>query len=521
MSHGQRSYISGAMKTESYDVIIVGAGISGIAAAYHIKRKCPNRRIRIIEARDTIGGTWDLFRYPGIRSDSDMYTFGFAFRPWTDGKVFADGPSIRKYVNETAQESEIEKDIQFGYRVTAAEWSSTEAKWSLRAQSSHSEEVIQYTCQFVVMCSGYYRYDKGHLPAFPGMENFTGDIIHPQFWKEGTDYKNKKVIVIGSGATAITLVPAMVEDAAKITMLQRSPSYIAARPSRDAMVDFLSPFLPPKLTHALARTKNVLLAIYFYQVAQKFPELVRREVKRRIKDELGDDFDVEKHFNPRYAPWDQRFCLAPDGDFFAALKSEKAEIVTDTIESFVEEGIRLSSGEVLEADLIIPATGLELQLFGGCELSIDGAPFVTSDSFTYRGMMLSGLPNLAIALGYTNSSWTLKVDLTCERVCRVLNHLEKTGSDYCVAEPQSTVNERPLLDLSSGYVSRAKEMLPKQSDESPWRTYQNYIQDMLSIRFSPIDDGTLIFRNRSQSETTSSVVDELPTQEGLPRPTNS
>ena len=485
------------MKTESYDVIIVGAGISGIAAAYHIKKKCPNHRIRIIEARDTIGGTWDLFRYPGIRSDSDMYTFGFAFRPWTDGKVFADGPSIRKYVRETAQESEIEKDIQFGYRVVGAEWNSASAQWTLQAKSSKTDETISYQCNFVVMCSGYYRYDKGHLPDFPGMETFQGDIIHPRFWKEGTDYTGKKVVIIGSGATAITLVPAMVEEAAKVTMLQRSPSYVAARPSRDLMVDFLGPFLPPKLTHALARTKNILLAIYFFQMAQKFPELVRRVVKKRIRDELGEDFDVEKHFNPRYAPWDQRFCLAPDGDFFAALKTERAEIVTDTIDTFVETGIQLSSGEILEADLVIPATGLELQLFGGCELKIDGKTFSVSDSFTYRGMMLSGLPNLAIALGYTNSSWTLKVDLTCERVCRVLNHLKKTGQDYCVPKPQTNVNERPLLDLSSGYVARAKEMLPKQSDESPWRTYQNYIQDMLTIRFSRIDDGTLIFHTRS------------------------
>ena len=482
---------SSTQTAEHFDVLIVGAGLSGIAAAFHLQKRCPNRSYTIIEAREAIGGTWDLFRYPGIRSDSDMYTFGFAFKPWTEGKVFADGKNIREYVQETARQNDIEKNIRFGKKVIHSSWDSNQARWTVDIKNVADDSQESYTCNFLIMCSGYYRYDRGHLPDFPGMKDFGGDIIHPQFWKEGTDYSGKKVVIIGSGATAITLLPAMAPQAEKVTMLQRSPSYIAARPARDRMADFLRKFVPEMAVHSMTRAKNILLAIYFYEVSQRWPELVKKEIIKRIQKELGEDFDVETHFSPSYKPWDQRFCLAPDGDFFQALKTDSADIVTDHIDHFTENGIMLKSGQELEADLIIPATGLELQMMGGSQLTIDGKPFVAPDSFTYRGMMLSDVPNLALALGYTNSSWTLKVDLTCERICRMLNHMKKTDTDYCVAAPPDTLESVPLLNFSSGYVQRALHIMPQQGPDSPWRTYQNYIQDMLTIRFSPLEDGAM------------------------------
>tara|TARA_R110000868_G_scaffold92734_2_gene257232 strand:+ start:28825 stop:30321 length:1497 start_codon:yes stop_codon:yes gene_type:complete len=483
------------MSDDHFDVLIVGAGLSGIAAAYHLQTRSPDRSYAILEARDAIGGTWDLFRYPGIRSDSDMYTFGFAFRPWTDGKVFADGPAIREYVSDTARRNGIEEKIRFGTRVAHASWDSETALWTVRTQRGESGERTSFTCSFLMMCSGYYRYEHGYMPDFPGMDEFAGAIIHPQLWPEGLDYSGKKVVIIGSGATAVTLVPAMADKASHVTMLQRSPTYIAARPSRDAIADFLRRILPSKIAYSLTRVKNVLLGIYVYQLSQRWPDFVKRQVLKAISDRLGPDFDVERHFSPSYNPWDQRFCLAPEGDFFDALADGSADIVTDQIERFTATGIRLKSGEEIAADLIIPATGLDMQLLGGMTVSVDGRMVRASDEVTYRGMMLSNVPNFAIAFGYTNASWTLKIDLTCERVCRLLNHMTARGYDYCVPTPPPDLETVPMLDFSSGYVQRALAHLPKQGVKAPWQTYQNYVQDMLTIRFGKLEDGAMRFAN--------------------------
>ncbi|WP_297734691.1 NAD(P)/FAD-dependent oxidoreductase [uncultured Maricaulis sp.] len=480
------------MSDHDLDVLIVGAGLSGIGAAYHLQTRCPGRSYAILEARDAIGGTWDLFRYPGIRSDSDMYTFGYAFRPWTGGKAFADGPSIRQYVRDTASENGIDRHIHFGHTVVSANWDSATARWQVTAKDANGAEQV-FTARFVMLCSGYYRYSQGYLPEFAGYEDFKGAIAHPQHWDSELDYAGKKVVIIGSGATAVTLVPAMAETAGHVTMLQRSPTYIAARPSRDAIAETLRKALPAKLAYLLARIKNIGLAIYVYQLSQRWPGFVKKAVIKAVKDELGEGFDVEKHFTPSYNPWDQRFCLAPDGDFFQALKSGKADIVTDQIERFTETGIQLASGEHIEADIIVPATGLEMQLAGAAQISLDGEGVDPADLYTYRGMMLGEVPNLALAFGYTNASWTLKVDLTCERVCRMLNHMKKTGTDIAVPQVPDDITPEPLLNFSSGYVQRAIAHLPKQGDRAPWKTYQNYVQDMLTIRFGKLEDGYMNF----------------------------
>lgn len=479
------------MSEREFDVVIVGAGLSGIGAGYHLQKRCPGRSYTILEARAAMGGTWDLFRYPGIRSDSDMYTFGYNFRPWTGGKVFADGPAIRNYVETTARDNGIDKHIRYGHSVVDANWDSAAARWRVIAE--HEGERVEFTCRFLLLCSGYYRYDHGYLPDFAGMDDFEGAILHPQLWPEDAAYAGKKVVIIGSGATAVTLVPAMAETAAHVTMLQRSPTYIAARPSRDAIADTLRKLLPEKMAYALARAKNIALAIHFFQLSRRWPAFVKRQVIKLVRDELGDEFDVEKHFTPSYNPWDQRFCLAPDGDFFRALKSGKASITTDHIDRFTATGIRLTSGEEIDADIIIPATGLEMQLAGGAQLRLDGTPVAAHDLFTYRGMMLGNMPNLALAFGYTNASWTLKVDLTFERVCRMLNHMGRTGTDIAVPIPPDDLEPAPLLDFSSGYVRRALAYLPQQGAKAPWRTYQNYVQDMLSIRYGRLEDGHMRF----------------------------
>lgn len=474
------------------DVLIVGAGVSGVGAARHLQKRSPDRSFAIIEARDDLGGTWDLFRYPGIRSDSDMSTFGYAFRPWTDGKVFADGPSIKRYVAETARETGVDRHIRFGQRVEALDWDSADAVWtaSLRGKDGAQSRV---TARFVMLCSGYYRYDRGHMPDFPGMADFTGEIVHPQLWREDLDYAGKRVVVIGSGATAITLVPAMAERAAHVTMLQRSPTYIAARPSTDPFANAARRWLPAQWAHDLTRAKNIGLGLFLYTVSQRYPEFVRKGVLKQIRARLGDGFDVERHFSPSYRPWDQRFCLAPDGDFFDALADGSASIVTDTIKRFTANGLELDSGAHLEADIIVPATGLEIQIAGGAAIRLDGAAVDLPAHYTYRGMMLSQAPNLALAFGYTNASWTLKIDLTCERVCRMLNHMRRTGSEVAVAVPPGDIRPLPMLDFSSGYVQRALPGLPHQGSKPPWRTYQNYIQDMLTIRYGRLEDGHMRF----------------------------
>ncbi|EAP90188.1 monooxygenase, flavin-binding family protein [Oceanicaulis sp. HTCC2633] len=475
------------------DVLIVGAGLSGVGAAWHLQHRCPDQSYLILESRESLGGTWDLFRYPGIRSDSDMYTFGYAFRPWTDGKVFADGPSIRNYVNDTAEEAGIAPIIRYQHKVVGAHWSTEDARWTVEVAVGESGAIKRYTAKFVFLCSGYYRYDRGYMPDFPGMADFKGDVIHPQHWPEGYDYTGKRVVVIGSGATAVTLVPAMSDTARHVTMLQRSPTYIAARPSVDKTADFLRKVLPAKTAYGLTRIKNVLQAILIFQMSRRWPDFVKKGVLKAIQEQLGEDFDVEKHFSPSYRPWDQRFCLAPEGDFFDVLKSGEASIVTDQIERFTENGILLKSGETLEADLIIPATGLEMQVGGGMDISVDGQPFVAPDHVTYRGMMLSDVPNLALAFGYTNASWTLKVDLTAERVCRLINHMKARNLDYVVPTPPEGLETLPLLDFSSGYVQRALPTLPRQGATPPWRTYQNYLQDMFAIRYGKLEDGHVRF----------------------------
>lgn len=480
------------MSDPDFDVLIVGAGISGIGAAYHLQTRCPGRSYAILESRDAIGGTWDLFRYPGIRSDSDMYTFGYAFRPWTGGKAFADGPSIRQYVRDTATENGIDRHIRFNHRVIAADWDSPTARWRITAtDASGAEQVL--TARFFMMCSGYYRYEHGYMPDFAGLDEFRGRIVHPQLWDTELDYADKKVVIIGSGATAVTLVPAMAETASHVTMLQRSPTYIAARPSTDKVAEAFRKALPARLAYLMSRIKNIGLSIYIYQLSKRWPKVVKKAVIKAVRDELGEGFDVEKHFTPRYNPWDQRFCLAPDGDFFETLKSGKADIVTDHIERFTETGIVLKSGAFIEADIIVPATGLEMQLAGGAQISRDGAVLDTADLYTYRGMMLGDVPNFALAFGYTNASWTLKVDLTCERVCRMLNHMKKTSTDVAVPNVPADIQPEPLLDFSSGYVQRAIKHLPKQGDRAPWKTYQNYVQDMLTIRFGRLEDGYMTF----------------------------
>lgn len=489
---------------ENFDVLIVGAGISGIGTAWHLQHRLPGMRYAILEARSQIGGTWDLFRYPGIRSDSDMYTFGFNFRPWVDGKVFADGPSIRRYVTDTAREAGIDRHIRFDTRVIAANWDSASARWQVEVDGPQGRQRLYG--RFLMICSGYYRYEQGYMPDFEGLADFAGEVIHPQKWPEGHDYAGKRVVVIGSGATAITLVPAMADKAAHVTMLQRSPSYVAARPSRDAIADALRKVLPGRLAYTLSRAKNVALAMFFFNLARRWPDFVKRGVLKAIRADLGEDFDVERHFSPSYNPWDQRFCLAPDGDFFAALKSGKASIVTDHIARFEAGGIRLKSGEFIKADLVIPATGLEMQVGGGMDIRIDGEPMIPARHITYRGMMLSGVPNAAIAFGYTNASWTLKIDLTAERVCRLLGHMQARGFDYCVPVPPADIELAPLLDFSSGYVQRALAHLPRQGTKAPWRTYQNYLQDMVTIRYGRLDDGHLQFRMAARSDAQAEPV---------------
>lgn len=475
------------------DVLIVGAGISGIGAAHHLQQRSPDRSYQILEARSDVGGTWDLFRYPGIRSDSDMFTFGFNFRPWMGGKVFADGPSIKQYIADTANEAGIMDRIRFGTRVVRAGWDSESARWTVEAEVGETREIKRFSANFLILCSGYYRYERGYMPDFPGMESFKGDIIHPQLWDEDYDYTDKKVVIIGSGATAVTLVPAMAGKAEHVAMLQRSPTYIANRPSRDTMADWLRKHLPARLAYVLIRAKLIGLGMVFFNLARRYPGWVKKGVLKKVREELGEDFDVETHFSPSYNPWDQRFCLAPDGDFFQALRSGEASIHTDHIERFDEAGIQLKSGEHLDADLIIPATGLDMLVGGGIEIRVDGEEMVAPEHVTYRGMMLSGVPNCALAFGYTNASWTLKIDLTHERICRLLNHMRDRGYDYCVAVPPEGLETQDLLDFSSGYVQRALHTLPRQGTAAPWKTYQNYLLDMLTIRFGRLEDGHMVF----------------------------
>ena len=483
---------------EHVDVLIVGAGVSGIGAACHLRSKCPGRSFLILESRDAIGGTWDLFRYPGIRSDSDMHTFGYIFKPWLSNKAIADGPSIRAYVNEAAEEHDVNSRIRFRHRVTAAAWSTPEARWTVQATCLESGSVVEFTCNFLFMCSGYYNYEKGHQPELPGLERFAGPVLHPQTWPEDLDYSGKRVAVIGSGATAMTLVPAMAAKAERVTMIQRSPTYVFSRPERDAINRKLRRFLPEKAAYALTRWKNILFQSHVYRRTRVAPESVKTKLLDVARRELGNDY-VEKHFTPSYYPWDQRLCLIPDGDLFKAIKAKKADVATGTIAQITESGVTLESGEQIDADILVTATGLQLKVLGGVELSVDGTAVHFPDTLNYKGIMLSDLPNLAYVFGYVNASWTLRADLTCSYVCRLLNRMEELGVRQCTArlrEQDRDMQLQPwIVGFNPGYMARSMHQFPKQGDRDPWRNTQNYLRDRKIVYRDALEDGALTFSN--------------------------
>ena len=476
---------------EHLDVLIIGAGISGISAGYHLQSMCPERSWAILEARSAMGGTWDLFRYPGIRSDSDMHTFGFGFRPWPNAKAISEADEILDYLKDTAREYRIDERIRYGHKLLAADWSSKEACWTVRVQAKE-ERILR--CNFLLMCSGYYDYDRGYLPDFPGVERFTGKVVHPQFWTPDIEWQGKRVVVIGSGATAVTLVPSMAREAAHVTMLQRSPSWILSRPAIDPIGRQLQRFLPSGLAHRLTKAKNLALGSWFYRMCRTNPERAGRGLLKMVRKQLPEGYDVQKHFTPRYNPWEQRLCLVPNGDLFKSIRSGKAEVVTDQIETFTETGIRLKSGQELQADLVVSATGLELKFMGGIALSIDGTPVDPRDSLPYKGLMLSGIPNLALVFGYTNASWTLRADLVNAFVGRLLQHMRASNTAWVVARPPvQTVPTAPWVDFSSGYFQRALDRFPKQGEVAPWRTEQNYKRDVELLKKAPLEDGVLQF----------------------------
>jgi len=475
------------------DVLIIGAGLSGIGAACQLQQQCPEKRFAIFEARDAIGGTWDLFRYPGIRSDSDMYTLGYRFKPWTNPQAIADGPSILAYIRETAKEADITRHIRFGLKVVSAAWSSDDACWTVVVENTAGGERTTLQARFVYACSGYYSYDEAYRPAFPGEAEFKGRLVLPQFWPKDLDYTGKRVVVIGSGATAVTIVPSMAEHAAHVTMLQRSPSYVVTRPAVDRIAQGLRAVLPQGLAYRLTRWKNVLVGMFFFKLARSRPAQVKQSIVKMAARQLEPGYDVATHFTPGYNPWDQRVCAVPDGDLFRAIRQGRASVVTDTIAHFTPDGIKLASGKELAADVVVIATGLQLKILGGMTLEIDGKPFVPSESMAYKGMMLGDLPNFATAFGYTNSSWTLKADLTAGYVCRLLQYMDKHGKRMAVPRREQGVQPEPFLNFTSGYVQRARHLLPKQGSRRPWQVYQNYLQDLLTIRFGRIDDGVMQF----------------------------
>lgn len=486
---------------EHLDVLIVGAGLSGIGAAWHLQDRVPGRSYAILEAREDLGGTWDLFRYPGIRSDSDMHTLGYRFKPWTREQTITDGDSILSYLRETAREARIEERVRYGRRVVAADWSSAEARWTVEVERVGTGETETLTCDFLWSCSGYYRYDEGYTPEFEGVADFPGPVVHPQHWPADLDYDGKRVVVIGSGATAITLVPAMAERAAHVTMLQRSPTYIASLPAEDSLAKRLRRRLPDRAVYAVVRWKNILLQSLVYRVSRRRPQLLKRVIRRGVERSLPPGYPVDTHFNPRYDPWDQRLCLVPDGDLFEAISSGEASVVTDRIARFTERGLALESGGELEADVIVTATGLRLLFLGGVELSVDGEPVDVPRAIAYKGMMLSGVPNFAFTTGYTNASWTLKADLVSEYVCRLLAHMEARGYDCCVPElSDPTVTEEPLLDFTAGYVLRSLHEFPKQGSKEPWKLRQSYVRDIRSMRRGELEDGSMRFSSAAAAD---------------------
>lgn len=481
------------------DVLIVGAGLSGVGAGCHLETSRPGTTYAILEARDAIGGTWDLFRYPGIRSDSDMFTLGYRFRPWTDRKSLADGPTILKYVRETARDYGVDQHIRYGHRVTRVEWSTEDSQWTVYAE--HAGEVVTFTCSFLFCCSGYYRYDEGYTPDLPGIGDYQGRVVHPQHWPEDLDYAGKRVVVIGSGATAVTLVPAMAREAEHVTMLQRSPTYIISVPEQDAIANGLRKVLPDKAAYAVTRGKNVLLQTITYRLCRRRPGLVKTLLRKGVLKQVPEGYAVDTHFTPRYDPWDQRLCLIPDGDLFKAISDGTVSMATDTIDSFTEKGIRLSSGAELEADIVVTATGLNLLALGGMRFWVDGREIELPDTMAYKGVMLSGVPNFAYVIGYTNASWTLKADLACEYVTRLLGHMAEHGYRKVVPERDPSVSEEPFIDLASGYVRRSLDRLPKQGHRAPWRLRQNYLRDLMMVRRGTIEDGALRFGTGPRATT--------------------
>jgi monooxygenase len=496
------------MAIEELDVLIVGSGISGIGAACHLKMDCPDRSFAILEGRERMGGTWDLFTYPGIRSDSDMHTLGFAFKPWTHEKSIADAPAILDYLHETAREYDVELLIRFGHRVSAIEWDSSTARWTV--DITHAEgQTSQIRCRFLYMCTGYYSYTEPYQPEFAGRSAFKGDVFHPQFWPKALDYQGKKVIVIGSGATAVTIVPAMaVSGVGHITMLQRSPTYFVARPARDWFANTARKFLPSKLAYAITRFKNVNMQAMVFNTAIKKPEKVRTKLLDMVTAELPEGYDVATHFTPRYNPWEQRLCLVPDADFFTAIKSGKADVVTDHIDRFTPTGIALKSGKQLDADIIITATGLKMEIMSGVTITVDGENRRIGETFSYKGCMYSDIPNLASAFGYSNASWTLKADLISTYVCRLLNHMKATHTDICIAQPHGVKGTgEGMMNLSSGYIERAKGLVPLQGDVDPWIVHHDYGADKKLMRYGKLEDGTLTFLKASSPRVSAQSED--------------
>mgnify|MGYP001286812188 FL=1 len=476
------------------DVLVVGAGISGIGAGYHLQKKCPETSFLILEGRENIGGTWDLFKYPGVRSDSDMYTLGYNFKPWKEQEAIADAPSILKYLNETVEEFNLKSKIRFGKYVKKARWSSDSNQWTVDIEDKKTGKFSQILCSFIFMCSGYYSYKEGYTPHFEGKENFKGDIIHPQKWDTSFDYSNKKIVVIGSGATAVTIVPEMAKTAKHVTMLQRSPTYVVAAPEKDNLANKLRKYLPLKFTYWLIRWRNILRQQYYFRLCKKYPKGVKNAIIREVKKKLGNDFDVKTHFTPKYNPWDQRMCLVPDGDLFEQINQGKASVVTDHIKNFTENGLLLKSGKELKADVIITATGLNLEMLSTVEFFIDNKSVDISKTVTYKGMMYSGIPNLASTFGYTNASWTLGADLTSEYVCRVINHMKRNNYDVVCPKPNIGIEADPdYLNLTSGYIKRSINIFPKQGKKAPWRNNQNYLIDIFQMKYGRIDDGEISF----------------------------
>jgi cation diffusion facilitator CzcD-associated flavoprotein CzcO len=485
-----------------FDVVIVGAGISGIGAAVHLQQRCPGKTFALLESRDAIGGTWDLFRYPGIRSDSDMHTLGYGFKPWRAEKAIADGPSILDYLDETADEYDVRRHIRLGSRLESAAWSTPDARWTLDIDRTTRDGTNRerISCNFLLMCSGYYSYDEPYLPHFEGQADFEGAFFHAQLWPEDLDYAGKRVVVIGSGATAMTVVPAMAKDVDHITMLQRSPTYVVSRPDVDGIANFLRRILPDRIAYAITRFKNVQLQRFMYSRTRTAPGKVKKLLLDRLRAHLAPEV-IEEHFTPSYDPWDQRLCLIPNADLFEAINSGKASVVTDQIDCFTKKGIRLASGSELEADIIIAATGLNLEVLGGVAFSVDGEPVSFPDTFTYKGMMFSDVPNLVHTFGYINASWTLRADLTSEYVCRLLNHMDELGARQCTprltAEDQSMDRRDWIEDFSAGYMRRRMHLFPKQGDHAPWLNTQDFAADKKMVRRAPLEDERLIFDNRA------------------------